>query len=154
MHPVHTYRPCFLKIHSNIILPSTPRSSKSSLYFRFSNHNTVCTSNFPHVIFIWAWNEQNGPLCVPYFQSFYPVLMKQSSSSTFCSHIKIKIHFIQFNLILIWKFLNTVRIMKRCFKRTFSVMVTSLFNFLFVTDHAKLIIRQNYKPWKEAWIAD
>jgi hypothetical protein len=34
MHPVHTFPPFFPKIPSNIILPSTPRSSKWSLPFR------------------------------------------------------------------------------------------------------------------------
>jgi hypothetical protein len=28
MHPVHTFPPYFPKIHSNIILPSTPGSDK------------------------------------------------------------------------------------------------------------------------------
>jgi len=28
MHPVHTFPPYFPKIHSNIIFPSTPRSSE------------------------------------------------------------------------------------------------------------------------------
>jgi hypothetical protein len=37
MNPVHTFPPYFPKIHSNIIFPSTPRSSERSLSFRFSD---------------------------------------------------------------------------------------------------------------------
>jgi hypothetical protein len=37
MHPDHTFPSYFPKIHSNIILPSTPRFSKWSLAFRFFN---------------------------------------------------------------------------------------------------------------------
>jgi len=40
MYPVQTLN-CFPKIHSNIILPSAPRSSELSLHFRLSNQNTV-----------------------------------------------------------------------------------------------------------------
>jgi hypothetical protein len=41
MHPVHNFSLYFPKIHSNIILPCTPRSSGWSLPFRFSNQNIV-----------------------------------------------------------------------------------------------------------------
>jgi len=44
MNPVHIFPPYFPKIHSNIILPFTTRSSEWSLPFRFSKHNTVCLS--------------------------------------------------------------------------------------------------------------
>jgi hypothetical protein len=36
MHPVHNFTLCFLKVYSNIIFPSAPRSPKFSLPFRFS----------------------------------------------------------------------------------------------------------------------
>jgi len=36
MNPVHTFPPCFPKIHSNIILPSKLSSSEWSLPFKFS----------------------------------------------------------------------------------------------------------------------
>jgi hypothetical protein len=42
MHPVHSFPPCFPKIHSDIILPSILRSAKCSLPFRFSDQSNVC----------------------------------------------------------------------------------------------------------------
>jgi len=41
MRPVHNPPPFFPKIHSNTVLPSTPRSSKLSSPFRFSDQNIV-----------------------------------------------------------------------------------------------------------------
>ena len=42
----------FLKIHLNIIFPSTPGSSKWSFYLRFPDQNTVCTSPLPRTCYI------------------------------------------------------------------------------------------------------
>jgi hypothetical protein len=44
MQPVHTFPSCVPKIHININFQCTPKSSKWSLPFRFSNQNSVCIS--------------------------------------------------------------------------------------------------------------
>jgi len=41
-----------LKIHFNIILPCTPRSTTWSLSFGFPNQNLICTSSFPRTCHI------------------------------------------------------------------------------------------------------
>ena len=54
--PVHTLRRVnpvlspfhFLKVHCNIIIPRTPKSSKWSVYLKCPNQNPVCTSPVSH----------------------------------------------------------------------------------------------------------
>jgi len=48
MYPVHIVRPSSFKIHFNFTLPSTPRSPKWALSFRFSDGSFVCNSYPPH----------------------------------------------------------------------------------------------------------
>ena len=48
LHPVPTTPSHFLKIHLNIILPSTSGSPQWSLSLRFPNQNPVHTSPLPH----------------------------------------------------------------------------------------------------------
>jgi len=48
LDPVHTTTSLFLKIHFNIILPSTPESPKSSLSLRFPYQNPVYASPLTH----------------------------------------------------------------------------------------------------------
>jgi hypothetical protein len=46
LNPVRTVDPCLLKVHLNVILPPTSRSSKC-FFFRSSNENIVCISHLP-----------------------------------------------------------------------------------------------------------
>ena len=48
LDPVHISTSHFLKIHFNIILPSTPVSPKRIISFRFPNQNPVYASPLPH----------------------------------------------------------------------------------------------------------
>ena len=48
LDPVQTPTSHFLKIHLNIILPSTPGSPKRSLSLTFPNQNPVYSSPLPH----------------------------------------------------------------------------------------------------------
>ena len=49
---VHSSTSYFLKIHLNIILPSTPASPKWSLSLRFPHQNPVYASPLPHMSFM------------------------------------------------------------------------------------------------------
>ena len=50
--PVRALTSHFLKIHLNVIFPSTPGSSKWPLSRRFPHHNPVYTSTLPHTCYM------------------------------------------------------------------------------------------------------
>ena len=52
LNPVHTPTSPFLKIHLNIIPPSTPGSPHWSLSLRFPHQNPVYTSPLPHTCYM------------------------------------------------------------------------------------------------------
>jgi len=52
MNPVHNFPTYFIKIYSNIIFPSTPRSSEWSLPFISSDQNFVIISHLSHACYI------------------------------------------------------------------------------------------------------
>ena len=51
LYPVHNPTSHFLKIHLNVILPSTPGSPKWSLSLKFPYQNHVYTSPLPHMCY-------------------------------------------------------------------------------------------------------
>ena len=59
LHPVPTTPSHFLKIHLNIILPSTSWSPQWSLSLRFPYQNLVHTSPFLHTCHMWKHNNLN-----------------------------------------------------------------------------------------------
>ena len=52
LDPVHSPTSHFLKIHLEIILPSTPCSPKTSLSLRFPHQTPVKTSTLPHTCYM------------------------------------------------------------------------------------------------------
>ena len=71
IYPVHAPPSEFLKTHFNIIILSTPGSSKWFLTFRTPNQNLVCTSPLHHTCYMprpfhssWLDHPKNPPYLV------------------------------------------------------------------------------------------
>jgi hypothetical protein len=60
--PFHTPTSHFLKIHLNIILPSTSGSLKWSLFLRFPHQNPVYASPFPYTRYMPRQSHSPGVL--------------------------------------------------------------------------------------------
>jgi hypothetical protein len=69
MHSVHTFRTCYPKIHSDIILPSTPRSPKW-----FSNNYLVRICHLSHVCYMPPISSLRASFEVPHYAFFSSLL--------------------------------------------------------------------------------
>jgi hypothetical protein len=80
MHLVHTFPLHFPKINSNIILPSTPRSSDWSLPFRFYNQpSNVCYMSAHLILLIFGTYSVSSeqPFLILTFYSCQPCYLLQ-----------------------------------------------------------------------------
>jgi len=79
---IHTFLPHFTKLYSNIIFPSTPRSSEWFLAFIFSGQNVVCIWN----VFRTCYTVRLTNCEAPCYALFSSLLLLPPSSAT-CSQI-------------------------------------------------------------------
>ena len=95
INPVSTIPSCFFQIYFNIILPPTPRSSKQSVFFRFSSHIPGYVSLLPNVYHMpcsphspshfhvnnTLWGAQTGKIFINFLQSPATFYLLHSSIS-------------------------------------------------------------------------
>ena len=111
----HVFPFHFLKIHFNIIIPSTPRSSKWTISLRFSHQTLYAPLLFPYVLhfprtsflFVWSpiqkaegrdlhfsWNLMFVPNCPAYYlpliQSAYCRYTEFTASRSFSLYANIR----------------------------------------------------------------
>jgi hypothetical protein len=104
IQPIHTFPPNFLHIHSNIIFPSTPRSSEWSLLAAW--RNGILT----FICFWWHTLRVKGSSCVSsrltiQCRLHHHFLMITEASLQLALHLT---HFILFCLFFILAYLNKI----------------------------------------------
>jgi hypothetical protein len=81
LNPVHNSSPYFPEIHSNIIFPPTPSSSKWSLPFGFYNQNSVSISHLSHACYVPCSSHTSSTI-IPCIQKVTSNLQEATSTPT------------------------------------------------------------------------
>jgi len=97
MNLVYTFPPCFSKIHSGIIIPSFPRSSKWSRPFGFSNQSFVLISYISHVCYMAPHLTHLDLITLIIFSEEYKLW---SSSLCIFLHFLTNSYFLHSNILL------------------------------------------------------
>jgi hypothetical protein len=85
INPFHNFLPCISNIHYNIVLPFTPRSSKWSLPFGFSDQNFVCALHGQPFHHPWFYHNNHNRWIVQDMK-----LHIMQSSSDFCHFLPLR----------------------------------------------------------------
>jgi hypothetical protein len=121
MHLVHSLPPYFSRIYSNVIFPSTHRSSEWPLPFKFSNQNIVCISHRSHVCYMChpSHPPRFGPLMITggvynFWSSLWPRMFISYRSAN-CTFMRC----ILFPQTILWKqnhYWITITLASACMK--------------------------------------
>ena len=98
LDPVHTPTSHFMKIHLNIILPSTPGSPKWSLSFRFLHQNPVYDSALPDTRYMHAHFILMGSIGL--FNSDFPIQFQAVPDGLLYPHIELSVTIYQSSLLI------------------------------------------------------